>query len=140
MALFSRRQVVATLLSAVGLLRRGSVTRADHEYVAIVTNTQLGATGATGMVGTTLVILERPASPQYLEGCNGVLMPAFHVRVAREGDRHQHLLLGIDPTFHPDPTVPTPVQPGDRFVVRETGSGDCGDGTSLIYLEPVPTS
>ena len=140
MILLSRRQVVATLLAGVGLLRRRTVTRADHEYVAIVTNTQLSATGALGMVGTTLVDLERPASAQYLEGCNGVLMPAFHVRVARDGDRHQHLLVGIDTTFHPDPTALTPVQPGDHFVVRKGGSGDCGDGTSLFYLEPAPAS
>ena len=140
MTLLSRRQVVAALFSRAVHLGRGNVTRADHEYVAIVTNTQLSATGALGMVGTTLVVLERPASPQYLEGCNGVLMPAFHVRIARDGDRHQHLLVGIDTTFHPDPTALTSVQSGDHFVVRKSGSGDCGDGTSLLYLEPVPAS
>ncbi len=50
------------------------------------------------------------------------------------------LLMGIDPTYHPDPPAPTRVQPGDRFVVRKSGSGDCGDGTSLLYLLPAPVS
>jgi hypothetical protein len=65
-------------------------------------------------------------------------MPAFHFRVAHEGRQETRLLMGIDPTFHPDPPTPDPVRPGDRFVVEETGSGDCGDGTSLLYLQPAP--
>ena len=77
------------------------------------------------------------ASPKYLEGCNGVLMPAFHVQVEGTGGEPQRLLMGIDATFHPDPPTPAPVQPGDRFVVGETGGGDCGDGTSLLYLHPI---
>ena len=138
MPLLTRRQVMAPLLAGAGLLIRGTVTRADHEYVAIVTNTQLDRDGALGLVGKTLVIQERPASPEFLEGCHGVLMPAFQVRLERDGGRGQHLLLGIDPSFHPDPPVPAPVQPGDRFIVRKSGSGDCGDGTSLLYLQPAP--
>ena len=134
----SRRRLLATLLAGAGLLLRGGMARATHEYVAVVTNTQLGPDGAPGMVGTTLVIEERPASPEFIEGCHGVLMPAFHVRVADDGNRDPHLLMGIDPTFHPDPPTPDPVRPGDRFVVEETGSGDCGDGTSLLYLQPAP--
>ena len=88
------------------------------------------------MIGKTLVVLERPASPTSLEGCNGVRMPAFHVEVDGEGGAPQRLLMGIDATFHPDPPAPRPVQPGDRFVVGEVGGGDCGDGTSLLYLHP----
>ena len=138
--LLSRRQVVATLLAAAGLLLRGRGTRADHEYVAIVTNTQLGPDGVPGMVGASLVIHERPASPQYLEGCHGVLMPAFHVWVTRDDGRHQYLLVGIDSSYHPDRSEPTPLHPGDRFVVRKSGSGDCDDGTSLLYLLPASVS
>jgi hypothetical protein len=132
----SRRSAIATLLAGAGLLRRGGVAWADHDYVAVITNTQLGRDGAPGMVGMTLVIEERPASPKFIEGCHGVLMPAFHVRVADDGNQETRLLMGIDPTFHPDPPAPEPVRPGDRFVVEETGSGDCGDGTSLLYLHP----
>jgi hypothetical protein len=130
------------LLASAGLLHRNGTVRADHEYVAVVTNTQLGSEGEPGMVGETLVVEERPASPRFIEGCNGVIMPAYHVRVERAGDDGpKRLLLGIDPTFHPDPPAPDPVQPGDRFVVAEAGGGDCGDGTSLLYLQPAdPTS
>ena len=134
----SRRSAIATLLAGAGLLLRGSVAWADHDYVAVVTNTQLGPDGAPGMVGLTLVIEERPASPKFIEGCHGVLMPAYHVRVADDGSRYPRLLMGIDPTFHPDPPAPEPVRSGDFFVVEKIGSGDCGDGTSLLYLKPVP--
>jgi len=137
MHLLSRRRAVATLLAGAGLVLRGGVTRADHEYVAIVTNTQLGPGGVPELVGATLVVEERPASPEYLSGCKGVLMPAYRVRLERDNGRDQHLLLGIDATYHPDPPPPPPAQPGDRFVVKASGSGDCGDGTSLLYLEPV---
>ena len=137
-ARLSRRSAIAILFAGAGLLLRGSVARADHDYVAVVTNTQLGPDGTPGMVGLTLVIEERPASPKFIEGCHGVLMPAFHVRVTDEGRQQTRLLMGIDPTFHPDPPAPEPVRPGDRFVVEKTGSGDCGDGTSLLYLRPAP--
>jgi hypothetical protein len=140
MLLLTRRQAGPLLLAGVALLVHGRTVRADHEYVAIVTNTQLDREGVSGMVGKRLVIQERPDSPRFLEGCRGVLMPAFHVQIQRDEGRHQHLLLGIDPTFHPDLPMPVPVQPGDRFVVRKSGSGDCGDGTSLLYLEPAPAS
>ncbi len=92
------------------------------------------------MIGKTLVVEERAAFPEYIEGCNGAIMPAFHVRVERNGGERKRLLMGIDPTFHPDPPAPTRVQPGDRFVVGETGGGDCGDGTSLLYLHPAAPS
>jgi hypothetical protein len=134
----SRRRVVATLLAGAGLLHHGGAVRADHEYVAVVTNTKLGSDGVPGMVGKTLEVEERPASPKFIAGCHGVLMPAFHVRVADVGSQETRLLMGIDLTFHPDPPAPEPVRPGDRFVVEETGSGDCGDGTSLLYLQPAP--
>ena len=145
MPLLSRRQVVATLLAAAGLLLRGRGTRADHEYVAVVTNTHLGPEGVPGLIGTTLVVEKRSAFPEYLQGCNGVLMPAFQVWLVpddgrRDGDEDQRLLMGIDPTCHPDPPAPGRVQPGDRFIVRKRGSGDCGDGTSLLYLLPAPVS
>ena len=141
----SRRRAAAILLAGAGLLLRGGAARADHEYVAVVTNTQLGPEGESGMIGKTLVVEKRSVYPEYIEGCNGVIMPAFQVHVARDdgrrddGERH-HLLMGIDPTYHPDPPAPARVQPGDRFVVRKTGSGDCGDGTSLLYLQPAPAS
>jgi hypothetical protein len=134
----SRRQALATLLAGAGLLLQGGVVGADHDYVAIITNTQLGPDGAPGMVGTTLIIEERPAWPKFIEGCHGVFMPAFHVRVAQDGRQETRLLMGIDPTFHPDPPAPEPVRPGDRFVVEATGSSDCSDGTSLLYLHPAP--
>jgi hypothetical protein len=134
----SRRSAITTLLAGAGLLLRGGVARANHEYVAVVTNTKLGPDGASGMVGMTIVIDERPASPEFIEGCHGVYMPAFHVRVADDGSQYPRLLMGIDPSFHPDPPAPEPVRPGDRFVVEATGSGDCGDGTSLLYLHPAP--
>ena len=140
----SRRRVLATLLAGAGFLLHGTVTKADHEYVAVVTNTQLRPKGEPEMVGTTLVVEERPAFPKYIEGCNGVIMPAYHVRIedAEGGDTgdRKRLLLGIDPTFHPDPPAPDPVQPGDRFIVGATGGGDCGDGTSLLYLHPAASA
>jgi hypothetical protein len=138
MPALSRRRAVATLLAGAGLLLRGGAARADHEYVAVVSNTQLGPEGEPGMIGKTLVVEERPVHPTHIEGCNGVIMPAFHVRVERDGDGRKRLLMGIDPTFHRDPPTPSPAQPGDRFVVRESGGGDCGDGTSLLYLHPAP--
>jgi len=139
--LFSRRHANGTLVAGVGLLLGARAARADHEFVAIVTNTRLGTEGEPGMIGKSLVVEERPVSPKYLEGCNGVIMPAFHVRVEFDDGKARRLLMGIDVTFHPDSPAPHPVQPGDRFVVGETGGGDCGDGTSLLYLHPVaPTS
>lgn len=136
MPLLSRRSAIVSLVAGVASLLQGRAARADHEYVAIVTNTRLGPAGEAGMIGKTLVVTERPASPKYLAGCNGVHMPAFHVDVeGKRGEPHD-LLMGIDATFHPDPPAPDPVQPGDRFVVGETGGGDCGDGTSLLDLHP----
>jgi hypothetical protein len=136
MPLLSRRHAIASVVAGVASLLQGRAARADHEYVAIITNTRLGPAGESGLIGKTLVVTERPASPKYLEGCHGVHMPAFHVDVEGEGREPRHLLMGIDATFHPDPPAPDPVQPGDRFVVGETGGGDCGDGTSLLYLHP----
>ena len=76
------------LFAGAGLLLRGSVARADHDYVAVVTNTQLDPDGAPGMVGLPLVVEERPASPRSSSrGAIGVLMPAFHVRVADGGSQ-----------------------------------------------------
>jgi hypothetical protein len=145
MHLLSRRRAVVTLLAGAGLVLPGGAARADHEYVAVITNTQLGPEGESGLIGKTLVVEKRSAFPEYLEGCNGVIMPAFQVQVApdagqREGGERNRLLMGIDPTYHPNPPAPTRVQPGDRFVVRDAGGGDCGDGTSLLYLHPAPTS
>ena len=141
----SRRRAVATLLAGAGLVLRPRAARADHEYVAVISNTQLGPDGEPGMIGKTLVVEKRSAFPEYIEGCNGVIMPAFQVLVARDGGRRDRgerhrLLMGIDPTYHPDPPAPARVQPGDRFVVRDAGGGDCGDGTSLLYLHPAPTA
>jgi hypothetical protein len=136
----SRRRSIATLVASLWLVLRGNAARADHEYVGVVTNTQLDPAGEPGLVGKTLVVEERPASPKALEGCHGVVMPAFHVRVEHERGEPQRLLMGIDATFHPDPPAPAPVRPGDRLVVAERGGGDCGDGTSLLYLHPVSRS
>ena len=130
----SRCHAVAALVAGGTFLLRGRTARADHEYVAIVTNARLGPAGEAGSVGKTLVVQERPVWPQSLEGCNGVGMPAFHVDIGGEDGEPTRLLMGIDATFHPDPPAPRPVQIGDRFVVGEVGGGDCGDGTSLLYL------
>ena len=99
----SRRSAIATLVAVAGVVLRGREARADHDYMAVITNIQLGPDGASGMVGRTLIIEERPASPKFIEGCHGVFMPAFHVRVAHDGSQETRLLMGIDPIFHPDP-------------------------------------
>ena len=119
MHLPSRRQAVATLLAGAGLLLHRRGVRADHEYVAVLTNTQLGPDGEPGLVGTTLVVEERAAIPSTSKAVTGCIMPAYHVRVAQDGGRSPRLLMGIDATFHPDPPAPDPAQPGDRFVVSE---------------------
>jgi hypothetical protein len=138
MAARSCRSLIATLVAGATLVLPRSRVRANHEYVAVIMNTELGPDGALGLVGTTLVVEKRAAYPEHIDGCNGALLPAYQVQIERDGGRRKRLLLGIDPTFHPDPPVPDPAQPGDRFVVRETGSGDCGDGTSLLFLLPAP--
>ena len=132
----SRRQAIATLLAGATLVRYGHVVQANHEYVAVLTTTHLGPEGASDLVGKTLVVEQRAAYPRHLEGCNGLILPAYEVRIERDAGMSTRLLLGIDPTFHADPPAPDPVQPGDRFTVRKRGSGDCGDGTSLLFLQP----
>ena len=83
MHLLSRRQAIATLLAGAGLLLHRRVVRADHEYVAVSPTPTSVPTGNRDWSARRLSSRSAPSIPKHIEGCNGVIMPAYEVRIER---------------------------------------------------------